>query len=94
MLSSSKALKAASKPRLLYIAYFCKRREVRRRAMDYVWQVEQLIALALQEDLGSGDVATEALIASSQMATARESNGHCLRIGSRPTCISNPRSCH
>ena len=39
--------------------------------MDYVWQVEQLIALALQEDLGSGDVATEALIASSQMATAR-----------------------
>ena len=39
--------------------------------MDYAWQVEQLIALALQEDLGSGDVATEALIASSQVATAR-----------------------
>lgn len=39
--------------------------------MDYAWQLEQLIALALQEDLGSGDVATEALIATSQKATAR-----------------------
>lgn len=37
--------------------------------MHYAWQLEHLIALALQEDLGSGDVATEALIGASS-ATA------------------------
>lgn len=36
----------------------------------YVWQVEQLIRLALQEDIGSGDVATQALIDNEAVAQA------------------------
>lgn len=39
--------------------------------MHYAWQLDQLIALALQEDLGSGDLATDALISKNTLATAR-----------------------